>query len=80
MQTSFFLFFTLLDSWDVGQGAEDDGAGFMLAFEAMSLIQRSGLKPRRTMRLIGWVCEEFGGVGAEQYYMNHKNESSNMVG
>jgi len=52
----------------VGQGAEDDGAGLMLAWEALSLIQRAGLKPRRTLRLIGWTCEEFGGVGAKQYF------------
>ena len=54
------------DSWDVGQGAEDDGAGFMVAWEALSLIQRAGIVPRRTLRLIGWVCEEFGGIGAQQ--------------
>ena len=46
-----------VDSWDVGQGAQDDGAGFMLSFQAMSLIKQLGLKPLRTIRLVGWVCE-----------------------
>ncbi len=66
------------DSWDVGQGAEDDGAGFMVSFEAVSLIKRLGLKPKRTIRLIGWVCEEFGGIGAQQYFDQHKDEAGNM--
>jgi acetylornithine deacetylase/succinyl-diaminopimelate desuccinylase-like protein len=51
-----------IDSWDVGQGAEDDGAGFMLSFQALSLIKQLNLQPLRTIRLIGWVCEEFGGA------------------
>ena len=68
-----------VDSWDVGQGAMDDGAGFMVVFEAISLILRSGIPaPRRTIRLIGWVCEEFGGVGAQQYFDSHKAEAANM--
>jgi carboxypeptidase Q len=46
-----------VDSWDVGQGAQDDGAGFMLSFQALSLIKQLGLKPLRTIRLVGWVCE-----------------------
>ena len=46
-----------VDSWDVGQGAQDDGAGFMLSFQALSLIKQLGLKPVRTIRLVGWVCE-----------------------
>eukprot|EP00162_Nutomonas_longa_P010665 comp20074_c0_seq1/m.39452 comp20074_c0_seq1/g.39452 ORF comp20074_c0_seq1/g.39452 comp20074_c0_seq1/m.39452 type:complete len:457 (-) comp20074_c0_seq1:38-1408(-) len=66
------------DSWDVGQGAEDDGAGFMVSWEALSLIQSAGLKPKRTIRLIGWVCEEFGGIGAQQYYNQHADEAANM--
>ncbi len=66
------------DSWDVGQGAEDDGAGFMVAWEAMSLIKRLNIRPRRTLRLIGWVCEEFGGIGAQQYFDAHKVEAVNM--
>ena len=41
-----------LDSWDVGQGAQDDGAGSVIAMEAARLIQQLGLKPRRTIRVI----------------------------
>jgi hypothetical protein len=41
------------DSWDVGQGAQDDGAGFMVSYEALYLIKKLGLKPVRTIRLVG---------------------------
>ncbi len=56
-----------IDSWDVGQGAQDDGSGIMAALEAVSLIQRSGLKPRRTIRVVFWVNEENGGAGGKAY-------------
>jgi hypothetical protein len=82
------------DSWDVGQGAQDDGAGFMVSYEALYMIKKLGLRPARTIRLVGyagrarwmrvgaccshvcasWVCEEFGGVGAQQYFQAHKDE------
>jgi hypothetical protein len=41
------------DSWDVGQGAQDDGAGFMVSYEALYIIKTLGLKPARTIRLVG---------------------------
>ena len=56
-----------LDSWDVGQGAQDDGSGIMAALAAVNLIQKSGLHPRRTIRLIFWVNEENGGAGGKAY-------------
>ncbi len=56
-----------IDSWDVGQGAQDDGSGIMASLEAVSLIQRLGLKPRRTIRLVFWVNEENGGAGGKAY-------------
>uniref|UniRef100_A0AAV2MFL4 Carboxypeptidase Q n=1 Tax=Knipowitschia caucasica TaxID=637954 RepID=A0AAV2MFL4_KNICA len=61
-----------LDSWDVGQGAMDDGGGAMISWEALSLIQDLGLRPRRTLRTVLWTGEEQGGVGAQQYYNLHK--------
>jgi carboxypeptidase Q len=36
------------------------------------------MRPKRTVRLVMWTCEEFGGIGAAQYYQDHKNESSKM--
>jgi len=56
-----------LDSWDVGQGAQDDGSGIMATLEAAGLIQRLGLKPRRTIRVVFWVNEENGGAGGRAY-------------
>ena len=51
-----------IDSWDVGQGAQDDGGGIMATFEAVSLIHKLGLKPKRTIRIVFWVNEENGGA------------------
>uniref|UniRef100_A0A3Q3N7W7 Carboxypeptidase Q n=1 Tax=Labrus bergylta TaxID=56723 RepID=A0A3Q3N7W7_9LABR len=67
-----------LDSWDVGQGAMDDGGGAMISWEALSLIKDLGLRPRRTLRTVLWTAEEQGGVGAQQYYNLHKVNLSNI--
>ncbi|XP_056300250.1 carboxypeptidase Q-like isoform X1 [Pseudoliparis swirei] len=67
-----------LDSWDVGQGAMDDGGGAMISWEALSLIKDLGLRPRRTLRTVLWTAEEPGGVGAQQYYDLHKVNRSNF--
>lgn len=67
-----------LDSWDVGQGAMDDGAGVFISWEALSLIKDLGLRPKRTLRLVLWTGEEQGGVGASQYYQLHKVNISNF--
>lgn len=56
-----------IDSWDVGQGAQDDGSGAMASLEAVALIRKLGLKPRRTIRLVLWVNEENGGAGGKAY-------------
>jgi len=56
-----------IDSWDVGTGAMDDAGGVVAAWEAVRLIQRLGLKPRRTIRVVGWTNEENGLRGAAAY-------------
>jgi hypothetical protein len=56
-----------IDSWDVGQGANDDGSGMMASLEAVLLIKRLGLQPRRTIRVVFWVNEENGGAGGRAY-------------
>jgi carboxypeptidase Q len=56
-----------LDSWDVGQGAEDDGAGCVTALEAAALINRLRLKLRRTIRVVFWTNEENGLAGGKAY-------------
>jgi len=56
-----------LDSWDVGQGAQDDGASIMACLEALALMKKLGLQPRRTVRVAFWVNEENGGRGGVAY-------------
>jgi len=60
-----------IDSWDVGRGAMDDGGGVMVAWEAVKLLQRLGLKPRRTIRVVGWTNEENGSRGGQGYRDAH---------
>jgi hypothetical protein len=56
-----------IDSWDVGQGAHDDGGGIMAALEAVTLIKKLGLQPKRTIRVAFWTNEENGGRGGVGY-------------
>lgn len=56
-----------LDSWDLAQGAHDDGAGVCQALEALRVIKTTGLKPKRTIRVVLFMDEEIGGRGAEAY-------------
>lgn len=56
-----------IDSWDVGQGAQDDGSGIMATLQAVSLIKKLGLVPRRTIRVVFWTNEENGGAGGRAY-------------
>jgi Peptidase family M28 len=56
-----------IDSWDVGQGAHDDGAALMATLQAVRIIKQLGLKPRRTIRVVFWVNEENGGAGSAAY-------------
>ncbi|XP_060604455.1 carboxypeptidase Q-like [Ruditapes philippinarum] len=66
-----------LDSWDVGQGAMDDGGGAFISWQALSLVRQLGLRPKRTLRMVLWTAEEFGGVGAQSYYDQHKLDVNN---
>ncbi len=68
-----------LDSWDVGQGAQDDGAGTVIAMEAARLIQSLGLKPRRTIRVVLWTNEENGLRGGVAYRDAHRAEFKNLI-
>ena len=60
-----------LDSWDVGQGAQDDGAGCIVAMEAARLISRLERKPRRTVRVVLYTNEENGLRGGAAYAEAH---------
>jgi Iap family predicted aminopeptidase len=68
-----------LDSWDLGTGAIDDGAGVAVAMETAELIQRLHLHPKRTIRVIAWMDEENGGRGHDAYATAHRTEFANHV-
>jgi carboxypeptidase Q len=62
------------DSWDVGQGAHDDGGGCIVAWEAVRLLKELGLRPRRTIRVVLFTNEENGLRGANAYRDTHRVE------
>lgn len=68
-----------LDSWDLGTGAVDDGAGVGITMAALELIKDAGLAPRRTIRLVLWGAEEVGLLGANAYRDRHKEELAQHV-
>jgi hypothetical protein len=68
-----------LDSWDLGRGAIDDGAGVVIAMEAAEVLQRLHIRPRRTLRVIAWMDEENGGGGHDAYAKAHASELANHV-
>ncbi|HJW68302.1 MAG TPA: M20/M25/M40 family metallo-hydrolase [Candidatus Binatia bacterium] len=63
-----------IDSWDVGQGASDDGAGCVAVIEALRLLRASGLVPRRTVRAVLFTGEEYGLAGAAAYGRAHGHD------
>jgi len=68
-----------LDSWDLGTGAIDDGAGVAVAMEAAQILQKLHLHPRRTLRVIAWMDEETGGSGSQAYAKNHFSQFPNHI-
>jgi carboxypeptidase Q len=66
-----------LDSWDLGTGAIDDGAGVAVSMETANLVQKLHLKPKRTIRVIAWMNEENGLMGGKTYAKDHEKEISN---
>jgi carboxypeptidase Q len=66
-----------LDSWDLGRGAIDDGAGVAVAMQAAQLLKQMHLRPKRTLRVIAWMNEENGTMGARTYAKDYQNEIAN---
>jgi carboxypeptidase Q len=67
------------DSWDVGTGSTDDGGGCVVTWEALRLMHRLNLRPRRTVRVVLWTNEENGGRGGAAYEAAHRAELTNHV-
>jgi Zn-dependent M28 family amino/carboxypeptidase len=68
-----------IDSWDVGQGANDDGAGCVIMMQALTTLRKLGLQPRRTIRVVLFTNEENGLRGAKAYAEQHDSEMSKTV-
>lgn len=56
-----------LDSWDLGEGAHDDGAGCVQSIEVINAFQQMGIRPKRTVRAVMFMNEENGGRGGDAY-------------
>jgi hypothetical protein len=56
-----------LDSWDLGEGAHDDGAGVVQSMEVCRVVAQLRLQPKRTIRCVLFAAEESGGIGGEAY-------------
>src|SRR5436190_19243902 len=67
------------DSWDVGTGSTDDGGGCVATWEALRLMKKLHLQPRRTIRVVLWTNEENGGRGGLAYRDQHESELANHV-
>jgi carboxypeptidase Q len=68
-----------LDSWDVGAGASDDGGGCVVTWEALRIMKKLNLRPRRTVRVVLWTNEENGGRGGLAYRDQHRDELGRHV-
>jgi Zn-dependent M28 family amino/carboxypeptidase len=68
-----------LDSWDLGTGAIDDGAGVVIAMQTVNLIKQLGLKPKRTIRFVAWMNEENGLAGGVTYALDHRDQLNNHI-
>lgn len=68
-----------LDSWDLGDGSHDDGAGVVQSIDLLNILNKSGYKPKRTIRVVLFMNEENGLRGASKYAEISKKNSLNHV-
>ncbi|HVP65942.1 MAG TPA: M20/M25/M40 family metallo-hydrolase [Anaeromyxobacteraceae bacterium] len=68
-----------LDSWDLGTGAQDDGAGVAMVMEAMRILRSRGVAPRRTLRAVLFMDEETGAIGGRAYHDAHRADPARLV-
>jgi carboxypeptidase Q len=68
-----------LDSWDLAQGAIDDGAGVTAAMGAVQVLKSLGLQPRRTIRVVAWMNEENGSGGSKAYFAANKDKLAQQI-
>jgi len=68
-----------LDSWDLGDGSHDDGAGVVQSMEVLRLIKLSGIKPKRTLRVVLFMNEENGLRGGMKYAEEATRKNENHI-
>ena len=68
-----------LDSWDLAEGAQDDGAGCMQSIEVLRTLKAAGIKPKRTIRAVMFMNEENGGGGSKAYLQNAKQQKEQQI-
>ena len=68
-----------IDSWDVGTGSTDDGGGCVVTWEALRLMKKLNLRPRRTVRVVLWTNEENGLRGGQAYLDRYRDQLPNHV-
>ncbi len=69
-----------MDSWDVGEGAHDDGAGVVQCMEVMRLFKALNIQPKRTIRMVLYMNEENGNFGGTTYASEAKAKGENHIG
>jgi len=68
-----------IDSWDTGEGANDDGVGSMQSVDVLRLFKKLDYKPKRTIRAVMFMDEENGQVGAKKYADNAKQNNEKLI-
>ena len=68
-----------LDSWDLGDGAHDDGAGVVQSMDVLRLLKKSGIKPKRSIRVVLFMNEENGLRGGRKYAEVAKEKNENHI-
>jgi len=68
-----------LDSWDLGDGSHDDGAGIVQSMDVLRLLKKSGVKPKRSIRVVLFMNEENGMRGGNKYAEVAKRKSENHI-
>jgi carboxypeptidase Q len=68
-----------LDSWDLAEGAQDDGAGIVQSIEIIRALKKAGIQPKRTIRAVMYMNEENGSGGADAYLENAKQKKEKHI-
>ena len=68
-----------LDSWDIGDGSHDDGAGIVQSMDVVNILKNIGYKPKRTIRVVLFMNEENGLRGAKKYFEVSKRNNLNHI-